>query len=77
MPGLANANTFGVAIIAQYPNEALAQAHCPNDLVVWLNTHTGIWHFKGERWYGKTRMGAYVCEHEALRAGDRPTHNGQ
>jgi hypothetical protein len=25
----------------------------------------------GERWYGNTRSGAYVCQREADRAGDR------
>ncbi|MBU2854707.1 MULTISPECIES: hypothetical protein [Acidithiobacillus] len=54
-----------------------AHNHCPHDTVVWLNTATGIWHYKGERWYGNTRQGAYVCEREAARAGDRGTENGQ
>ena len=29
-----------------------AQAHCPRDVVVWLNIPSGIYHYKGERWYG-------------------------
>ena len=32
---------------------------------------------KGERWYGNTRQGAYVCQQEADAAGDRETRNGQ
>jgi hypothetical protein len=61
----------------KYSTSNAAQAHCPNDAVVWLNTRTGIWHLAGERWYGRTKHGAYVCEREATAAGDRETHNGQ
>jgi hypothetical protein len=60
-----------------FPTEQQAQQHCPSDIVVWLNLPTGIYHFRGERWYGRTKQGAYVCEHEADQAGDRATRNGQ
>jgi len=39
----------------QFQSEREAQQHCPNDTVVWLNTRTGVYHFKGQRWYGATR----------------------
>lgn len=57
--------------------EDQAQKHCPQDTVVWLNLPSGIYHFKGQRWYGITNNGAYVCEQEADHAGDRATRNGQ
>jgi hypothetical protein len=60
-----------------YPSEQQAQQHCPRDTVVWLNLPTGIYHFKGERWYGTTKHGAFVCQKEADQAGDRATRNGQ
>jgi hypothetical protein len=60
-----------------FATEQQAQRHCPADTVVWLNLPTGIYHFKGKRWYGRTRRGAYVCEKEADEAGDRATRNGQ
>ncbi len=60
-----------------FSTEQLAQQHCPSDTVVWLNLPTGVYHFKGERWYGNTKSGAYVCEQDAEQAGDRPTRNGQ
>ncbi len=60
-----------------FATEAAAQAHCPRDQVVWLNTNSGIYHEKGMRWYGNTRSGAYVCRREADAAGDRDTRNGQ
>jgi hypothetical protein len=62
---------------AKFTSEQQAQQHCPNDIVVWLNLPTGIYHMKGERWYGRTKDGGYVCEKEADQAGDRETRNGQ
>jgi hypothetical protein len=60
-----------------FDTENAAQAHCPKDVVVWLNIPSGIYHYKGERWYGHTKHGAYACEKEAIKAGDRASLNGQ
>lgn len=60
-----------------FKTELQAPRHCPQDTVVWLNLPSGIYHFKGQRWYGNTNTGAYVCEQEADQAGDRATRNGQ
>jgi hypothetical protein len=60
-----------------FPTEQVAQQHCPTDTVVWLNIPSGIYHFKGQRWYGRTNSGAYVCKQEADKAGDRGSLNGQ
>jgi hypothetical protein len=60
-----------------FRTEGQAQRHCPQDTVVWLNLPSVIYHFKGQRWYGNTNNGAYVCEQEADQAGDRATRNGQ
>jgi hypothetical protein len=57
--------------------EAPARKHCPQDQVVWLNLPTGIYHLQGERWYGRTKNGAFVCRREADAAGDHETRNGQ
>lgn len=65
------------ATITYFDTESAAQAHCPHDVVVWLNIPSGIYHYKGERWYGRTKHGAYVCEKEAIAAGDRASENGQ
>jgi hypothetical protein len=61
----------------KFPTEVSAQVHCPKDTVVWLNLPTMIWHYKGQRWYGRTKNGAYVCEKEAAEAGARATRNGE
>ena len=63
--------------LATFPDEVKAQQHCPKDIVVWLNLPTMIWHYKGQRWYGITKHGAYACEKEAGAAGARGTRNGQ
>ena len=60
-----------------FSSEQSAQQHCPSDVVVWLNLPTGIYHLQGERWYGRTKNGAFVCKAEADQAGDRETRNGQ
>jgi hypothetical protein len=62
---------------AQFQGEQEAQKHCPQDTVVWVNTKTGVYHFKGQRWYGNTIEGAYECRTEANGEGDRATRNGQ
>jgi hypothetical protein len=61
----------------QFTSETQAQQHCPKDTVVWLNLPSMIWHYKGQRWYGNTIHGAYVCEKEAATAGARATRNGE
>jgi len=63
--------------VDQFQSEQAAQKHCPSDIVVWLNLPTGIFHFKGQHWYGRTKHGAYVCKKEAEKEGDRATRNGQ
>jgi hypothetical protein len=73
---------LATALVAQalpplFSTEGAAQAHCPKDVVVWLNIPSGIYHYKGERWYGRTKHGAYACEKEAVAAGDRASENGQ
>ena len=39
--------------------------------VVWLNTASGIYYYKDDRRYGRTKRGAYTCEREAIKAGNR------
>ena len=54
-----------------------AQKHCPSDTVVWVNTATGVYHMPGQRWYGNTAQGDYMCQQDADKEGDRETRNGQ
>jgi len=68
---------YAAAQLTLFPTQQQAQLHCPADVVVWLNLPSGIYHFQGQRWYGNTKSGAFVCEKEAAAVGDRPTRNGQ
>lgn len=54
-----------------FSTEMEARKYCQTDIVVWLNTATGIYHFKGMRWYGNTTSGAFACQTEVDRAGFR------
>jgi uncharacterized membrane protein len=55
----------------QYASEGEAKSKCSGDLVVWANTKSKIYHFAGNRNYGSTKSGAYMCEREATAAGMR------
>jgi len=54
-----------------YSHEAPALKHCATDPVVWLNTKSHVYHEKGTRFYGTTKLGEYTCRKEADAAGDR------
>ena len=55
----------------QFKSEQAAQQHCPGDAVVWLNLRSGSIHSKGQPWYGKTQVGAYVCQKEEAKKGGK------
>jgi hypothetical protein len=62
----------------EFSTEAQAKARCPADTVVWVNLKSKIYHFSGTRYYGETKSGAYMCEHdsraEGMRAAKNETH---
>jgi len=60
----------------QFATEALAKAHCPADVVVWVNLKSKVYHFSASKDYGKTKKGAYMCEKEAegFRAAKNEKH---
>ena len=59
----------------QYNTERKAWAQCPTDMVVWANTRSNIYHFRGTHYYGTTVVGAYMCEQEAIAQGMRAAKN--
>jgi len=61
--------------VNQYTTETLARVHCPTDTVVWANTRSNIYHFRGDNNYGTTKRGAYMCERDALAGGIRQAKN--
>lgn len=61
-------------------SDALSQTaapSCPGDKVVWVNTSSHVYHYQGERYFGRTKYGVFMCEKAAQAEGDRPTRNGQ
>jgi hypothetical protein len=56
-------------------SESQAQASCPGDTVVWINTKSHIYHFKGTHDYGHTKAGTYACEGAAKSSGSRAAEN--
>lgn len=60
-----------------FASTTAAQVSCPGDNVVWVNTPTGVYHYPGTRWYGRTREGAYMCESQRDVIGARPARNHQ
>ena len=44
--------------------------------MVWVNTKSGVFHFEGDRWYGKTKEGKFMTESEALKAGYHAAKEG-
>ncbi len=59
----------------QFISEAEAQAHCPGETVVWANTRSKIYHFRGSYHYGRTSNGAYMCEKDTPAALIRAPKN--
>lgn len=55
----------------QFRTEQTAKAHCPADIVVWLDAGEPFYFYPGTRWYGRTQIGSYVCKHEADIDGNR------
>jgi hypothetical protein len=59
----------------EFPAEAQAKARCPTDTVVWANLDSKIYHFSGNKDYGTTKKGAYMCEKDAMAQGVRAAKN--
>ncbi len=54
----------------QFSSEQAAKAHCPGETVVWVNLGgSKAYHTAGDRYYGKTKHGAFMCQKEAETAG--------
>jgi hypothetical protein len=63
-------STSASASSAQFHTEAAAKAHCPGDTVVWATlSRSHVYHLSGDRYYGKTRRGAFMCQKDADAAG--------
>jgi len=44
--------------------------------MVWANPDSKVYHYEGDRWYGKTKKGQYMTEADAIAAGYRASKEG-
>lgn len=62
----------GVASVQTFNDETAAQARCPLDKVVWLDTRTHLYWPKRSKMYANTANGGFACLKEVRDAGDKP-----
>ena len=66
------------AIPASYVTNSSARAAQTKtekkDVLVWINTSSGVYHCPGTRWYGNTKRGKYSSECAAIKEGNRPAY---
>jgi hypothetical protein len=80
LAGLAGVLPFAAASAAddiQFPNRADAEAHCPGEVVVWVDLTTRIFYYRGQDRYASTKSGAYLCERDVKGSGYRPNRTGR
>jgi hypothetical protein len=56
------------------PAPAVAAAPGGGPGQVWVNSSSKVYHCPSDRWYGKTKSGAYMSESVAIAQGNRPDH---
>jgi hypothetical protein len=61
-----------VAPVASAP--PVAQRPTAPNVIVWVNTNSGVYHCPGTRWYGKTKEGKYMKQKEAQAGDYRPAY---
>ena len=58
----------------QFQSESAAKQACGADAVVWANTSgSKAWHVSGDKYYGHTKRGAFMCRQAAQQAGYHPS----
>jgi len=63
--------------VPQFAARADAEAHCPGEVVVWVDLATRIYYYRGQDLYGATKQGAYACQRDVKDAGFRPNRSGK
>lgn len=45
---------------------------CPGDSAVWVNARSKAYHLRGDKFFGHTKHGKFMCKKAADAAGDHP-----
>lgn len=59
---------------AKATSSAVSQG-TPGPGMVWVNLSSGVYHYSGSQFYGKTKSGKYMSESDAVKAGYHPAKN--
>lgn len=51
------------------PQTPPSSLQCPGGQPVWVNTRTHAFHTQGDKYYGSTKHGKFMCENDAQAAG--------
>jgi hypothetical protein len=61
----AGAREAAASPLSLFRGEDIAQRHCPDDTVVWLDLKKRRYYLKGQRLYGQGRTAVFACRNEA------------
>jgi DNA uptake protein ComE-like DNA-binding protein len=61
---------------AAAPASDAAPAQPPVKGMVWVNLDSKVYHYEGDRFYGKTKHGQFMTEADAIKAGYRASKTG-
>jgi hypothetical protein len=78
LPSQASSQTSTPAQAQQPPSQGTAERGNPSsadNVRVWVNTASGIYHCPATHWYGKTKSGQYLTQKEAQQKGYRPAYH--
>lgn len=53
----------------QFSSESAAKESCGSNPVVWVNKSSKVIHPSGDKYFGKTKSGAFMCQNTAEQAG--------
>jgi hypothetical protein len=67
--GMMGGSGGGGMMAGRSPAPIPATLHCGTGAIVWVNLSRKDYHLPGDRFYGKSRNGKYMCQSDAEAAG--------
>jgi hypothetical protein len=76
-PPPAKSSSPSAAKATESAKSSPTQAQVPPEKgMVWVNTKSGVFHYEGDRWYGKTKEGKFMTEADAVKGGYHASKEG-